>query len=112
MTVSINKEMIEELKDLMEDDFPLLINTFLEDSSKRLVALKHAIAEDNANEVREIAHGFKGSSANLGAEKLAAISSDLETMGRTDELSEAEGSFTEMNNEYKIILEYFTSLLK
>ena len=111
MTVSINKEMIEELKDLMEDDFPLLINTFLDDSNKRLVDLKLAIVEANANEVRELAHGFKGSSANLGAEKLAEISSELESMGRNDGLSEAESRFKELNNEYKIILEYFKSLL-
>ena len=112
MTISINKEMIEELKELMEDDFPLLLNTFLDDSNKRLVDLKLAIAEENANDVRELAHGFKGSSANLGAEKLARISSELESMGRTDELSEVESSFIELNNEYKIILEYFKSLLE
>ncbi|MFT5451740.1 MAG: HPt (histidine-containing phosphotransfer) domain-containing protein [Enterobacterales bacterium] len=111
MTVSIKKEMIEELKELMEDDFPLLLNTFLDDSNKRLVDLKFALAENNANEVRELAHGFKGSSANLGAEKLAEISSDLETMGRTEQLSGAESRFEELNNEYKIILEYFNSLL-
>jgi HPt (histidine-containing phosphotransfer) domain-containing protein len=112
MTETINKVMIEELKELMEEDFPLLINTFLEDSSKRLVALELAIAEDNANEVRESAHGIKGSSSNLGAAKLAEISSNLETMGRTGDLSEAVAMFSEMNNEYKIVLEYFTSLLE
>ncbi len=37
----------------MDDDFPLLINTFLDDSNKRLVDLKLAIAEDNSKEVRE-----------------------------------------------------------
>jgi len=111
MAVSINKEMIEELKELMEDDFPLLINTFLEDSEKRLADLNLALAENNANEVRELAHGFKGSSANLGAEKLAEISSVLETMGRTDKLSGFESKFKELDNEYKIISEYFKSLL-
>ena len=111
MAISINKEMIEELKELMEEDFPLLINTFLEDSEKRLVDLNLALAEGNANEVRELAHGFKGSSANLGAEKLAEISSVLETMGRTDELSGSESQFKELDNEYKIISEYFKSLL-
>ena len=111
MSVSINEEMIEELKDLMEDDFPLLINTFIDDSNKRLVDLNSAIATNNANEVRELAHGFKGSSANLGIEKLSDISSELEAMGRDDELSGAESKFKELDIEYKIILEYFKSLL-
>ncbi|MFT5519864.1 MAG: HPt (histidine-containing phosphotransfer) domain-containing protein [Enterobacterales bacterium] len=111
MAVSINNEIIEELKELMGDDFPLLINTFLEDSDKRLVDLNLALAEDNANKVRELAHGFKGSSANLGVEKLSEISSVLETMGRTEELSGSESKFKELDNEYKIISEYLKSLL-
>ena len=111
MVLSINKEMIEELKELMEDGFTLLINTFIEDSNKRLVDLNLAIVEKNATEIRELAHGFKGSSANLGAEKLSEISHTLETMGRTNELSAAENCFQQLEIEYQIILEYFESLI-
>jgi len=110
MADSINTEMIESLKDLMEDDFPILIETFLTDCDKRIVDLNLAIAEGNAVEVRELAHGFKGSSSNLGAEELANICFTLETMGRTDDLGKANDIYLQLNDEYQTVKKYFNSI--
>ncbi|PCJ49989.1 MAG: histidine kinase [Gammaproteobacteria bacterium] len=110
MTSRINKQMIEELKDIMEEDFPLLIDTFITDSDKRLNDLQLAVSQQNAVSIRELAHGFKGSSSNLGAEKLAEISFSLETMGRTEQLVAAENTLKDLADEYKIVHEYFKSL--
>ena len=111
MTHSVNTDMIEELKELMEEDFPLLIETFLTDSDKRMLDLEAAISENNAIEIRELAHGFKGSSSNLGAEKLAEISFIIETMGREDDLSDIAQAYTQLNENYRLVKEYFSSLI-
>jgi len=111
MTDSINTSMIEDLKELMEEDFPILIETFLTDCEKRLDDLKEAISENNAKEIRELAHGFKGSSSNLGAVLLSDISFKLEIMGRENELEEAEHTNQLLNNEYLKVKDYFTLLI-
>ena len=111
MVDSINKSMIEDLKELMEDDFPLLIETFLTDCEERLVALDTAILESNATEIRELAHGFKGSSSNLGADQLSEISFTLETMGRDNNISDIEQANTKLNTEYQLVKEYFNSII-
>lgn len=101
MSETLNMSMIAELKELMDEDFPLLIDTFLADCEERLVALKAAISDVNTREVRELAHGFKGSSSNLGAETLSEISYTLETMGRTEDLAEADRVYLSLCEEYQ-----------
>jgi len=111
MSETINKAMIEELRELMEDDFPLLIETFLTDSDQRLSDLIKAQSVSDATQIRELAHGFKGSASNLGAEALANISYEAESMGRENELDGVEDVIARLSKEYQQVKEYFQSLL-
>jgi len=111
MEDSINMPIVEELKQLMEEDFPLLIETYVNDCDARIDALALAISNQDATEVREIAHAFKGSSSNLGAEKLTSICFRLETMGREGELANANDEYINMKSEYLKVREYFKNLL-
>ena len=40
MSDNINKQLINDLIDLMEDEFPILLETFLNDSEDRLAKLE------------------------------------------------------------------------
>ena len=111
MSDSINKDTIEELKMLMEDDFPILIETFITDSDERVESLKSAIETQDANAVREIAHGFKGSSSNLGAVRLSEVSFELESMGRDSCLDNASLKYNDLLSAYSEVREYFNSLI-
>nr|WP_205347586.1 Hpt domain-containing protein [Pseudomonas allii] len=60
----------------MEGEYPKLLDTFLDDSQKRVEALRKA--RDDAKALGRIAHSFKGSSGNLGAVRLAQLCQRLE----------------------------------
>nr|WP_277931639.1 MULTISPECIES: Hpt domain-containing protein [unclassified Pseudomonas] len=60
----------------MEGEYPKLLDTFLEDSKKRIDALRGA--RNDAKALGRIAHSFKGSSGNLGAVQLAQLCQRLE----------------------------------
>lgn len=109
MTESVNKDMLNELKLLMEEDFHILIETYITDSDERLKALQVAISSQDCGEVRELAHSFKGSSANLGAQPLADICFKLETMGRESSLAGADDVYSRLKAEYQIVREFFNS---
>lgn len=111
MTDSVNLAMLDELKMLMEDDFSILLETYIQDSDQRLEALDSAITSSNSSEVRELAHSFKGSSANLGAQPLADICMKLETMGREGSLAGADVAYEELKNEYNQVRAYFHNQL-
>jgi len=103
--------MIEELKELMEDDFSLLLETYLADGDQRLVELDKALIDKNYKQIREIAHSLKGSSSNLGAETLAETSLIVETMGREAEFAGIDEVVAQLKKEYKEVKEYFLGLL-
>ena len=71
----LNREVLDALQEVMEDEYPVLLDTFLEDAEERLRLLR-----DPADSVHlmETAHSFKGSSSNMGAQRLAALCNELE----------------------------------
>ena len=111
MTDSVNVAMLDELKMLMEEDFPLLLETYIQDSDLRIESLESAISSGNSTEVRELAHSFKGSSANLGAQPIADICFKLEAMGREGNLDEADSVYSELKEEYVKVRAYFSNQL-
>lgn len=84
----INHEQFEEMRDLLEEDFAELINTYIVDSKKRVELLRAAqAANDNANGF-EAAHAIKGSSANIGANQLMNLGAQLQEACRENIISQ------------------------
>lgn len=84
----INSEQFEDMRDLLEEDFIELVQTYLTDSKQRIITLRAAqVANDNAVGF-DAAHGLKGASANLGASQLVALSDQLEFHCREQTISQ------------------------
>lgn len=74
----LDYDTLNTLKEVMEGDFALLIDTFIQDSNDRIRTLNEVIRGSDADSIRRAAHSFKGSSSNIGALQLAALCSTLE----------------------------------
>lgn len=61
-----------------------LMELYLEDASAKLAAMRGELAEDGGGSVGRLAHSLKGSSANLGARRVAALCEELERMCEGD----------------------------
>ncbi|WP_277761194.1 Hpt domain-containing protein [Pseudomonas sp. A34-9] len=72
----IDREALSVLREVMEEGYPELLDTFLADSENRLVELRKAA---DATVLSEVAHSFKGSASNMGALRLAALCQKLES---------------------------------
>ena len=97
----VDVEALEELKEVMEDEFSVLIETYLEDSVVRLDSLKDAVGSLDTEAVRKEAHSFKGSSGNIGAPKLADLCRRLEDMGKDGDVKDASPLLDEIVVEYQ-----------
>ena len=75
--IHLDPQVLSGLQEVMEGEYPKLLDTFLDDSQKRVEALRNA--RDDAKALGLIAHSFKGSSGNLGAVRLAQLCQRLET---------------------------------
>ncbi|PRA31315.1 Hpt domain-containing protein [Pseudomonas poae] len=74
--IHLDPQVLSGLQEVMEGEYPKLLDTFLDDSQKRVEALRKA--RDDAQALGQIAHSFKGSSGNLGAVRLAQLCQRLE----------------------------------
>lgn len=99
----IDTEMLNELKEVMEDDFEILINTFLTDSESRLEDVECAYDSLDGEKLRGSAHSFKGSCSNVGAAKLAEICKKVEELGKEDKPGEAGPLIEEIKTEFDAV---------
>lgn len=97
---------LQELRDIMGEEFSLLIDVFINDSQQRISALAAAIEACDAGEVRAIAHGFKGSALNLSALPLTELCRQLEAMGRDGQLAGAAEVFEQLVQEFERVKNY------
>lgn len=93
----IDDAQFEEMRDLLEEDFADLVQTFIDDSKQRIVLMQAAQTNnDNANGF-EFAHALKGASATLGAMQLVALSEQLESACRRQQISHQSELITRLS---------------
>jgi histidine phosphotransfer protein HptB len=99
----LDYDALNALKDVMEDDFGLLIQTYLKDSTDRLVSLRQLILSENADLIRRTAHSFKGSSSNLGAVYLATLCSMVERKAMDQHFETLAADLARMEAEFVLV---------
>jgi len=82
--------LLEELRDILEDEFPSLISTYIQDSGVRVDDLRQAMTRGDTEAARKAAHNLKGSSANLGLVYLADLCRIVEDAARAGQLAGQE----------------------
>ncbi len=80
-----------------------LINRFLEDVPQQLDLLEKAINQKEFEEIKKIAHGIKGSAANMGAILLANHAKQLENDCENEEDLKQFGGFEKIHSSYQLL---------
>ena len=69
----LDEEALAELRDVMEDEFEVLIQTYVADSRDRIRGLQEALRADDSDAFAKTAHSFKGSCINIGCINMDGI---------------------------------------
>lgn len=93
-------EALVMLEEIMEDEFPELVNVFITDSDPRIEALKNAFNEQDFESLREMSHSFKGASGNLSALPLANLCFSIESKSRARDLGGMDVLIKQLETEY------------
>ncbi|WP_017939564.1 Hpt domain-containing protein [Zestomonas thermotolerans] len=91
------------LQEVMEDEYPQLLETFINDSRDRLGTLQQALGAADAQTLRLAAHSFKGSCSNMGAPLLAGLCRQLEDAARRECLEEVPALLERIAAEFAIV---------
>ncbi|KII35944.1 Hpt domain-containing protein [Pseudomonas fluorescens] len=93
----IDREALSVLREVMEEGYPELLDTFLADSENRLAVLQKTA---DAKVLSELAHSFKGSASNMGALRLAALCQELESEAKDKSPAEIVKLVAEISGEF------------
>ncbi|MEI6441619.1 MAG: Hpt domain-containing protein [Nostocales cyanobacterium ELA583] len=100
---SINTHILESLLDALGGEQQVLadiINCYLVESPKIVVAIQTSVTSENAGTLDKTAHKLKSSSASLGAIDLSRLCLELELKGKSDNLEGVLELLSRLINEY------------
>lgn len=103
--LSVDPSVLASLRDFQqagEPDFVTeLIDLFLRDTTWQLELVRTAVANNEVNEFRRLAHLVKGSSGNIGAKPLATLCDAMEN----NELPNGAACslLLELENEFELV---------
>jgi len=103
-TNTLDQSKLDQIRMLQREDRPdilsRVIETYFSHAPELLQNMRDALGTGNAELIRDTAHSFKSSSANLGAMKLATICKELEFMGRSNNIEGADTLLSSVEDEF------------
>lgn len=103
MADHLDAQALLRLQQVMEGEYPVLLDTFLADSDERLRLLQVACQGGEAERLRRVAHSFKGSCSNMGAVLLAGLCRDLEDCAGREEMTKIPELIERIERELAIV---------
>ena len=104
-TSAVDGEAIARLRELVEDDGQAflkdILGTYITDTTKRLETLRQNATNRNAPELMRSAHAIKGSSLNVGANRLADYCQQLEDIAGAGKLDGTATLVTQIEGEFE-----------
>lgn len=108
----LDHEALTELQEVMEEEFDILISTFLEDSEERIAHLRKALSDHEVETFTKAAHSLKGSCINIGAPELGELCLAAETAGRIGNLEQGGEHLDAIEQEFQQVSQGLKSYLQ
>lgn len=99
----LDQSVLASLLDVMGEEYPVLLDTFVADSEERQRHIHQAMGTADAQALRLAAHSFKGSCSNMGAPLLAGLCKQLEEAARRERLDEVPDLVEQIGREFAIV---------
>jgi CheY-like chemotaxis protein/HPt (histidine-containing phosphotransfer) domain-containing protein len=101
----LDPAVLTELRQLQGEGEPDIVQelaaAFQFETPPLLEALRQAVIENEPEQLKRAAHNLKGSSHNLGARTMAALSTELETLGKNGTVEGAAELLSRLEQEYQ-----------
>jgi HPt (histidine-containing phosphotransfer) domain-containing protein len=91
MSDLVKMDELEQLKEIMEDEFEMLTSLFISDSAKLLNDITQAYKARDNEALRIAAHTLKGSSSNMCVASISDISKEIEDKAKANDMQGVDG---------------------
>ncbi len=87
---AVNDTALAAMRDLLGEDFSLMLKTYLSTSGETFHKLTSALEANDLGELKLQAHSLKSACLNVGAELLSAMSAEMEQLIQDQKLGQVE----------------------
>jgi HPt (histidine-containing phosphotransfer) domain-containing protein len=102
--IRIDSSALLELKEMLEDEFDDLINTYIRDADQKMAQLPNLIEAGDFAEVRHLSHSLKGASINIGIMRFGELCHQLESAAHNQNSSNFDEYFAKMKSEFEWVV--------
>ena len=95
----IDKDTLEELQAIMEDEYIEVLQIYLDESLSIMTDI-HAGFKEGSDSLLRLVHTLKSSSNNVGAKKLGEIAEKMETLIKGDDIDSAKTHLDELQEMF------------
>jgi CheY-like chemotaxis protein len=110
---ALDLAVLAELRQFQGEGEPDIVQELAEafqfETPPLLEVLHQAVAEGQPEQLKRAAHNLKGSSNNLGARTMAALSAELETIGKNGTVEGTAELVTRLEQEYQRVCQALAS---
>lgn len=107
----VDMSVLTSFEEVQIDDEPdlivELIDLYLEDAPRQMSIMQKAVKEADERTLKRAAHSLKGSSANLGIRRMAALCAEIERADCNDSFQAAKLLFARMQGESERVRQVF-----
>jgi len=96
-------DALNELKEMLEDEFNDLIETYKLDMSQKAETLSDEISGLNDDSIRKLAHSMKGASLNIGVLQFSDLCSRLEEDAKSNRQTNYVSHLQLINQELQAV---------
>ncbi len=96
----LDRQVLETVREVLEDLFPETIEMFLHETSARLEGIQKALVQQDLQTVSQIAHTMKGSSGNIGAMRFSELCQHLMSVSETGVLADTTLQVVQIATEF------------
>ena len=111
----LNQIQLDSIRSLNPSNGDVLVKKilqiFAETSVDQIKQIKHALENEDNENLCHAAHTLKSSSANIGAESLSDIAKTLELYGRSRELAQAALLQNDLFLQYQLVITEIEKIL-
>ncbi|SDU14167.1 Hpt domain-containing protein [Halopseudomonas salegens] len=97
----LDDDVLAALRELMQDDYPLLVDTFTRDAELRLRQLQSHLQDSDWRALRYSAHSFKGSCGNMGALALQELCLQVEVAADSADEATVRALLSQMHTDFQ-----------
>ncbi len=108
----LDMNVVDELRDIMEEEFPAIIRGYIEHAPTLMRELDEGVAMADAGRLVRPAHSLKSSSANVGASHLAELSQAVEHAAREGDFATAAGGVASLRSELGQVVQELEVVLR